>query len=352
MTAILELSSLSFAYGKGGFALEPVSMAIKPGGYVTIVGPNAAGKTTLLKLIGGFLPPGDGRVRVAGEDVTHCPPGQRSMCTVFQDSALIPHLSAAENVRLGLRARTVARSKPTVGADDLLEQFGIQRQHRDKRPAELSGGQRQRVALARALAVAPRILLLDEPLAAVDLPSRDDFEALLLTLRDDPDTAVVEVTHMQSHALAVSTEVAFFEGGRLRRLAPPEDIYRRPDDLSCAKFFGPNTFGGAVERAAGNASLFRSAAGFVSTVPDAPGCSDCRVLIRPEAFSFRPEPGALNSCAVTVESVAFRGVMWEYVCRADGGERVVVKELSCNAPQASGSVATIYWKTADVHVFS
>jgi putative spermidine/putrescine transport system ATP-binding protein len=348
MISILELSDVAFSYSSRGFKLESISLTVQPGSYMTIVGPNAAGKTTLLKLIGGFLKPSCGRILVGDDDVTEKPPGRRNMCTVFQDGALIPHMTATENVAFGLRAR--GETDASSRAARLLKTFGIDGLDLTKRPAQLSGGQRQRVAFARALAAKPRILLLDEPLASVDDPSRNEFESLLFSLRNDPATAVLEVTHLQSHALAVSTHVAFLNEGRLLQVAAPEHIYRSPADAACARFFGPNVLEGVIE--AGAQPLFRSHGGFATAVPA--GCSGGRAkaLIRPEFLRFVETPDTSNALTAQIEDMAFRGDHWEYRCLLPAGERLVVKDSSYNLPERRSSEVRLHWRTSDIHVLA
>ena len=201
----------------GSFRLGPVSLAIEPGQVLAMLGPSGAGKTMLLETIAGLRPHRSGTIRLAGADITAWPPEQRRIGLVFQDAALFPHLSVAENIRFGPRA---TRQAPAADLDSLLRRLGIT-PLAARAPRSLSGGERQRVALARALAIQPALLLLDEPLSALDQPTREDLRTLLRELLAALDIPAVHVTHDRDEALSISNDLAIITGGQLRQAARP-----------------------------------------------------------------------------------------------------------------------------------
>jgi putative spermidine/putrescine transport system ATP-binding protein len=236
MTAAIELREASRAFGQV-VALERVSLTVAPGEFFALLGPSGSGKTTCLRLIAGFDQPDSGRVLLEGEDVTDAPPFARNVNTVFQDYALFPHMSVAENVAYGLKVRGVARPDRAARAGEMLDlvrlgSFG------DRRPHQLSGGQRQRVALARALINQPKVLLLDEPLGALDLKLREDMQAELKALQQRLGITFVFVTHDQGEALSMADRVAVFSQGRIEQLDTPRTLYNRPRTAFVANFVG------------------------------------------------------------------------------------------------------------------
>jgi len=218
----------------GSFRLGSVSLAIAPGQVLAILGPSGAGKTMLLETIAGLRPHRAGTIRLAGTDITALPPEQRRIGLVFQDAALFPHLSVAENIRFGPRAR---RQPPSPGTEPLLDRLGIP-PLAARSPRSLSGGERQRVALARALAIQPALLLLDEPLSALDQPTREDLRALLSQLLASLDIPAVHVTHDRDEALSIGTDLAILTGGQLRQAGPARQVTTTPADPETARLLG------------------------------------------------------------------------------------------------------------------
>ena len=226
MTAAIELRETTRAFGSV-IALDRVSLTIAPGEFFALLGPSGSGKTTCLRLIAGFDQPDGGRILLDGEDVTDVPPFARNVNTVFQDYALFPHMSVAENVAYGLRVRGIAVADRRKRALDMLELVRLG-DLGERRPAQLSGGQRQRVALARALINQPKVLLLDEPLGALDLKLREEMQAELKLLQQRLGITFVFVTHDQGEALSMADRVAVFNQGRIEQLDTPRDLYNRP----------------------------------------------------------------------------------------------------------------------------
>ncbi|HXW09014.1 MAG TPA: ABC transporter ATP-binding protein [Steroidobacteraceae bacterium] len=236
MTAAIELRDVGRTFG-AVVALDRVSFAIAPGEFFALLGPSGSGKTTCLRLIAGFDQPDAGRVLLGGEDVTDTPPYARDVNTVFQDYALFPHMSVADNVAYGLRIRGIDASERRSRAREMLELVRLG-ELGARRPYELSGGQRQRVALARALINRPKVLLLDEPLGALDLRLREEMQTELKGLQQRLGITFVFVTHDQGEALSMADRVAVFSQGRIEQLDTPRALYTRPRTAFVARFVG------------------------------------------------------------------------------------------------------------------
>jgi putative spermidine/putrescine transport system ATP-binding protein len=235
-TPDVRLTGISKRYGEV-VAIDHVELEIAPGEFFTMLGPSGSGKTTTLRMIAGFDVPDTGRVEIAGRDVTDLPAYDREVNTVFQDYALFPHMTVAANVEYGLRVAKVAKEERARRAAEALEMvrlggFG------ERKPAELSGGQRQRVALARAIVNHPRVLLLDEPLGALDLKLREQMQVELKGIQSEVGITFVYVTHDQEEALTMSDRVAVFNDGRIEQVGPPAEIYEHPDNPFVAGFVG------------------------------------------------------------------------------------------------------------------
>src|SRR3954453_610740 len=232
-------------------AVDGVDVDIRRGEFFTMLGPSGSGKTTCLRMIAGFERPDAGRIELAGSDVTDLPPADRDVNTVFQDYALFPHMNVAENVGYGLKVRKVAKAERGERVEEALalvrlEGFG------DRRPSQLSGGQRQRVALARALVNRPRVLLLDEPLGALDLKLRQQLQVELKRIQSEVGITFVYVTHDQDEALTMSDRIAVMDGGKVIQVGAPRDVYEEPESRFVAGFVGvSNLLELAVESASG-----------------------------------------------------------------------------------------------------
>jgi spermidine/putrescine transport system ATP-binding protein len=236
MTANVSIRGVTQRYG-AALALDGVSLEIAAGEFVVLLGPSGCGKTTLLNLIGGFAEPASGQVLIGGRDMAGVSPAQRPTTTVFQDYALFPHMTLADNVGFGLRMRGVGRVARRAQAEEMLELVGLPGKA-DRRPHELSGGQRQRVALARALAVSPDVLLLDEPLGALDLKLRRAMQDELKAIQRRVGTTFVHVTHDQEEAMAIADRIVVMSAGRIADVGPPREVYLQPKSLFSAAFMG------------------------------------------------------------------------------------------------------------------
>jgi spermidine/putrescine transport system ATP-binding protein len=240
MTARIDVENLTRHYGSA-CALAGVSLAVGAGEYCVLLGPSGCGKTTLLNILGGFADPSSGSLRIGGRDMLGVPAARRPTTTVFQDYALFPHMTLLDNVGFGLRMRGQGRAERARRAEQMLALVGLTGAGA-KRPAQLSGGQRQRVALARALAVEPDVLLLDEPLGALDLNLRRTMQEELKAIQRRVGATFVHVTHDQDEAMAIADRIVVMNKGLIEDEGPPERVYRRPKTRFAAAFLGEMNF--------------------------------------------------------------------------------------------------------------
>ena len=293
MTADVELDAVTHRFG-AFTALDDVDLHIDAGRFAVLLGPSGCGKTTLLSIVGGFLAPTKGAVRIGGIDVTALPPARRPTTTMFQDYALFPHMTLGANVGFGLRMRGIKRGERDLRAGEMLDLVGL-RDAFERKPHELSGGQRQRVALARALAVEPDVLLLDEPLGALDLKLRRQMQDELKAIQRRVGTTFVHVTHDQDEAMAIADDIIVMNEGRIRDAGVPEAIYLRPRSVFSAAFMGEaNLVAGTVREIDRQSVVLDTEFGIV----ELPAGTVVHEGVRPR----RPRhpvlpPGACRSCA-------------------------------------------------------
>ena len=302
MSIAVELREVTRHFGDV-LAVNGVSLAIEDGEFFSMLGPSGSGKTTCLRLIGGFELPDEGQILLHGEDASDRPPYERDVNTVFQDYALFPHLSVVDNVAYGLRMKGIARKARRLQAETALDQVALGG-YGDRHPGQLSGGQRQRVALARALVNQPRVLLLDEPLGALDLKLREQMQVELKGLQRRLGITFIYVTHDQGEALSMSDRVAVFNHGRVEQVAPPRELYARPRTTFVAGFVGTaNVLAGEVAKRITGAER--------------------PVSIRPEQIAFGARgPGQLGAAGKVVD-IQFHGPTSRFEIEVDGARLAV-----------------------------
>ena len=325
-------------------ALTGATLSIRDNEFFTLLGPSGCGKTTLLRIVAGFEEVTEGEIRLYGEDIGDLPPHRRPINTVFQHYALFPHMTVAENVAFGMQMLGVSAAETEARTSAMLELVKLG-DLASRRPAQLSGGQQQRVALARAMAPRPKVLLLDEPLSALDLKLRQSMRLELKQLQQETGLTFVFVTHDQEEALTMSDRIAVMSAGEIRQVGTPFEIYEAPVDRFVADFIGEsNILEATVDRVEDGACRCRLVNGV--EIPcrferqPAAG-AELHVLIRPERLSLRPEgagmPGA-PALAGVVEQVVYFGTDTQHTIRLDGGPEVVVRTQ--NAGRAGASCRT------------
>ena len=307
-------------------AVDDVSLKVAAGEFVTLLGPSGCGKTTSLRMIGGFEFPTSGSILLGGEDVTALPPHRRRVNTVFQSYALFPHMTVAKNVGYGLELAGVAKRERERRVGEALEMVRLPAVG-DRRPSALSGGQQQRVALARALVNRPAVLLLDEPLGALDLKLRKAMQLEIKTLNREVGATFIYVTHDQEEALAMSDRIAVMRDGRIQQLGTPEEVYERPATRFVADFIGEmNVVDGRLVRSEdGVAEIDLGAAGLVRARCDRtlPAGAGVALGVRPSRVALIGEGGGVGSggsLAATVRDVVYAGTHRHVVLTLDTGQ--------------------------------
>jgi putative spermidine/putrescine transport system ATP-binding protein len=305
-------------------AVAGIDLEVRPGEFFTMLGPSGSGKTTTLRMIAGFEEPSGGAIELAGRDVSGVPPYDRAVNTVFQDYALFPHMTVGENVAYGLRVARVAKAERARRRDEALEMVRLPG-YADRRPGELSGGQRQRVALARALVNRPRVLLLDEPLGALDLKLREQMQVELKTIQGEVGITFVYVTHDQDEALTMSDRIAVFNEGRIQQVSPPVELYESPANEFVAGFVGVSNM---LERGGE------------------------RFTIRPEKIRLVDPvatPNGLHTERGRIADVSYVGMVTRYTVTLDaGGTLQLVRQntesTSLDAGSARGREVMVGWR--------
>jgi len=339
----LRLEGVTHRFGRVT-ALDDVSLGIDDGELVTLLGPSGCGKTTLLRIIAGFMRPTEGRVVLQGRDVTRVPPHKRPVNMVFQRSTLFPHLDVFENVAFGLRIAGVPRDETRSRVEEALALVRLEG-YGPRRSDELSGGQMQRVSLARALVNRPKVLLLDEPLSALDLKIRLEMEVELRRVHRETGATFVYVTHDQREALALSDRIVVLDQGRIEQAGTPDEIYRAPASPFAARFVGDaNVISVEVVRVeGGHASV--TIAGRELAVPCADGtlAGAAWLVLRPEVVRLAAgDGGAMRG---VVRDLAFRGAGYSYRVEVTGLPEPVKAEMPAElgAPFGVGSEVSVSW---------
>ncbi len=341
MSAAVSLRDVSCVFrssGKAVVAVDRVSLDVRPGEFFTLLGPSGSGKTTCLRMIGGFALPTSGSISIHGQEVSQLPPYNRPVNTVFQDYALFPHMSVLDNVAYGLMVRGVDRSTRERRGMALLDTVQLP-DVAQRRPAQLSGGQRQRVALARALINEPKVLLLDEPLGALDLKLREQMQIELKTLQRKLGITFIFVTHDQHEALSMSDRIGVFNKGRLEQIASPDDLYNRP--------------------------ATRFVADFVGTANILPMGDGAAMMIRPEQITLQtstPSGDGENTpfrLRGIVQDVQFFGSFWRVRVKPQSSSPTSQEPVLVDVPVASrttspapGDEARLLWDASAAHPIS
>jgi len=322
-TPDIRLSGVRKVYGEV-VAVAGIDLEVRRGEFFTLLGPSGSGKTTTLRMIAGFELPDAGKVELAGRDVVDLPPYDREVNTVFQDYALFPHMSVADNVEYGMRVRRTAKDERARRRDEALEMVRLSG-YKDRKPSELSGGQRQRVALARSIVNRPRVLLLDEPLGALDLKLREQMQVELKQIQHEVGITFVYVTHDQEEALTMSDRIAVFNEGAIEQVGAPADVYEAPGNRFVAGFVGVSNL---IER------------------------DGRQFTIRPEKVRIlEPVESAEGMHTETgrIRDVSYAGMITRYLVVLDeGGELQVVRQnletTSAEAVEQVGREVAVGWR--------
>jgi putative spermidine/putrescine transport system ATP-binding protein len=355
MSASIEIAGVSKIYDGGVRAVDTVAMDIRQGEFFSLLGPSGCGKTTTLRMIAGFEIPSAGAIRVDGADITHVPAHKRDMGMVFQNYALFPHRTVAENVAFGLRMRGLDKASIATkvkAALAMVELSGLE----DRRPAQLSGGQQQRVALARAIVIAPRVLLCDEPLGALDKKLRQQMQFELKQLQKKLGLTLVFVTHDQEEALAMSDRIAVMNGGRVEQVGTPAEIYNQPTTRFVADFIGDtNIFRGERTTTSAGGPALDVGKGLILALPpstETQGTGVLSVALRPEKIRLSPGGDAAASARGVVENTNFLGGAVLYRITLEGGHRVLVQQPNAGTDRlfVPGNDVTLDWTPADLVV--
>ncbi|MFZ1881030.1 MAG: ABC transporter ATP-binding protein [Gaiellaceae bacterium] len=297
-------------------AVDNIDLTVADGEFFTLLGPSGSGKTTTLRMIAGFEQPDAGRITLGGEEITRQPPYQRDVNTVFQDYALFPHMTVADNVGYGLKVKGVPRKDRSSQVAEVLRMVRLEN-YGGRKPVQLSGGQRQRVALARSIVNRPKVLLLDEPLGALDLKLRQEMQVFLKALQQDLGMTFIYVTHDQEEALTMSDHVAVFNEGRIEQVGTPNEIYERPATEFVAGFVGTSNI---IER------------------------NGRRVSVRPERITFNG-----HGEAATIKDVVFVGAFTRYLVDTDTGDHLTVVRQNDGSSLAPGARVQLAWSAEDAY---
>ncbi len=360
MTPDLECANLVKRFGEAT-AVDNVSFSVPPGSFFSILGPSGCGKTTIMRMIAGFLSPTSGDIRIKGKSVLDTPPNKRPVNMVFQHLALFPMMTIAENIGYGLRRQGMAKDQIARKVDEALDRIGLPGIGA-RRVDELSGGQKQRVAIARCMVLEPDVLLLDEPLGALDLKLREHMKIELKALQAAFDTTFVYITHDQSEALVMSDQIAVMNAGRFEQMGTGQDLYYRPDTPFVAGFIGEaNRWKGRIARVDGKVLEMRTDTGLVMRATGSGALSkgaSAEIFVRPEAIRLAASAEALagfdNSLQGRVTSLLFNGAASRVLVEDTAGEtlEVTLPQSGEFANLARGDKVHIGWGAAQATCFA
>jgi len=329
-------------------ALHPIDLTVDDGEFFCLLGPSGCGKTTTLNLIGGFVTVTAGEILIGGQRADRTPPYKRDVNTVFQNYALFPHLSVHDNVGFGLKMAGIGRGEARPRIEQALALVGLE-QHSDRFPGQLSGGQQQRVAVARALVNRPAVLLLDEPLGALDLKLRKRLQIELAQIHREVGTTFVFVTHDQEEAMAMADRIAVMNEGRIEQIGTPEEIYRHPASRFVADFIGESNFL-EVERTTAGGVVARD--GSAVACPAQGSWRRATLMVRPEAIRLSPGNGQATGLTGRVVTTSFLGTFTRVAVRCDAADAHFTAALPGGAATqfTEDEVATVTWSEGDAVV--
>jgi spermidine/putrescine transport system ATP-binding protein len=349
---IVELRKVTKQFGET-LVVKAVDLTVEKGEFLTFLGPSGCGKTTTLRMIGGFERPTSGEILLGGKEVSNLPPYRRDVNTVFQSYALFPHLTVAENVAYGLEQKRLPKDEIQRKVKDGLAMVRMEGLSARK-PRELSGGQQQRVAVARAIVNSPSVLLLDEPLGALDLKLRKEMQVELKQLQRRLGMTFIYVTHDQEEALTMSDRIAVMNGGKIEQIAAPVEVYNRPRTRFVADFVGEtNLLAGTVEKADGSAHLLVNGERIpIQGAAEFKEGEKAYLSIRPEMvtvslLSEGKEREARSGLGGTVEETIFVGSVWKTIVKLPGNARIVASEPpSSHGYLEPGTAVLLGWESA------
>ncbi len=353
--APVQLQGIAKHYGVHR-AIDDLDLDIRAGEFITLLGPSGSGKTTALMLIAGFETPTTGEVLIDGVKVARLPPYRRNIGMVFQSYALFPHLTVAENIAFPLKQRGISMPDRQAAVTRMLDMMQLQG-FGARFPQQLSGGQQQRVAIARAIVFNPRVLLMDEPLSALDKQLRENLQLEIKRLHDRLGITFVYVTHDQREALVMSDRVSVMNNGRIEQIAPPQELYDCPANRFVASFLGEaNLFEvSAIETAADGSLMLTAGQAETLRAPAQPHALGSCCMVRPEKMAALPAGSSTaghNAIAASVREVVFLGEMMRYGLETPSGQALVVKQphRAGNALLAPGDPAIVVWAPADTRL--
>lgn len=343
-TGGVRLHALTKRFRSGTVGVDDVSLAVEQGEFVTFLGPSGSGKTTTLNMIAGFAQPTSGRIEIAGSDVTMLPPNRRNLGVVFQNYALFPHMSVRENVAFGLHGRGLSKAEIGIRIEETLRMVNLDHLG-DRTPRQISGGQQQRVALARALVYRPPVLLMDEPLGALDKALRDRMQVEISRIHREVGTTFLFVTHDQEEALGLSDRIVLFDQGRVVQIGAPSELYEQPNSLFAAEFLGEsNVFRGAIA----GPGAFRFGDRVLRFDGPAPaGAPGAAMIVRPERMRLVGDGAAssVNRLRAEVSNVAYFGAFRRITVRyQDGSSGLLHDGVDAPLPIGLGDTVTVGWQ--------
>jgi putative spermidine/putrescine transport system ATP-binding protein len=354
---ILELRNISKGYGSL-LAVADLSLQLAKGEFLSLLGPSGSGKTTTLTMIAGLLQPTSGEILLEGRPVTPLPPYKRNIGVVFQNYALFPHMTVAKNIAFPLTMRGARRDEISARVHKVLKLVGLP-DHGTRYPKQLSGGQQQRIALARAMVFEPPILLMDEPLGALDKKLREHMQLEIKRLHRELGMSIIYVTHDQEEALVMSDRIAVFNLGRLEQVGTPTELYERPATRFVAEFIGEsNIFAGVAGPTVGGFTIVEMPGVRLRAVPTRPLVAGNRavVSIRPERIVVKTSdlsPGAENAVRGRISDIVYLGSARKYVVRTEAGHEVVTVQQARGGAERgfeTGAEVSLYWQAEDATV--